>query len=203
MKAKYVVMAIVLVAVLLLAACSKEEPTPEADSTTPAPVETQESGAPETARSVKGADIRIEYTPGGIIIASEDTEALDKFESLLRQVAPGRTPLGTKNFTVYFLKYCKADVARQLISDILGGASSDIGGGSLVGDELSRVGWESLVLCFANPAAMASGAPAGSVCSERPRGLKPAARLVARLMNHGTRLRLPNVHPGVNRVGTS
>ncbi len=82
----------------------------------------------------KGADIRVEFTPNGVLIASEDTEALDKFESLLRQVAGPQVMTPGKNFTVFFLKYCKAEVASQLISDILGGTSSDGGGGSLVGD---------------------------------------------------------------------
>lgn len=102
--------------------------TPDADST-PA------SSSGQTPSPTKpGAEIRIEFTPNGVIIASEDTEALDKFEDLLRTVAGPQMPTTGKNFTVFFLKYCKAEVARQLISDILGGSSSSDGGGSLVGD---------------------------------------------------------------------
>jgi hypothetical protein len=54
-------------------------------------------------------------------------------------MGPGSSPTG-KKFTVYFLKHCKAEVARQLISDILGGTSSGgSGGGSLVGDVASNL----------------------------------------------------------------
>ncbi len=74
-----------------------------------------------------------------MLITSEDTEALDKFEDLLRTVAGPQGPTTAKNFTVFFLKYCKAEVARQLIEDILGGSSSDGGGGSLVGDVASNL----------------------------------------------------------------
>lgn len=89
------------------------------------------------AVSVAGppSDIRIEFTPNGILISSEDTVALDEFEEILRTVMPPSAPGTGKNFTVYFLKHCKAEVARQLISDILGGTSEGgSGGGSLVGD---------------------------------------------------------------------
>ena len=34
-----------------------------------------------------GGDIRIEFTPNGMLIASDDTEALDRFEDILRTVA--------------------------------------------------------------------------------------------------------------------
>ena len=44
-----------------------------------------------------------------------------------------------------------------------------------------------LVSCFANPATMGGRRHSDSICCERPRGLKPAARLVARFMKHGTR----------------
>ncbi|MBM4089513.1 MAG: hypothetical protein FJ276_08805 [Planctomycetes bacterium] len=90
--------------------------------------------------SGKGSDIMVEVTPNGILIASQDVEALDKFEDLLRTISP---PIGPSNrtYTVYFLKYCKADVAQQLIQEILGGTSSAGGGagGSLIGDVASNL----------------------------------------------------------------
>jgi type II secretory pathway component GspD/PulD (secretin) len=82
----------------------------------------------------KGSEIRIEFTPSGVLISSEDTAALDQFEDILRTVAGPQAVTPGKNFTVYFLKHCRAEVARQLISDILGGSTSEGGGGSLVGD---------------------------------------------------------------------
>ncbi|MHB8861641.1 MAG: secretin N-terminal domain-containing protein, partial [Pirellulaceae bacterium] len=101
---------------------------------------TPESRAAEAGdRPGQGSDIHIEFTPNGILISSDDTAALDEFEDLLRTVAGPQLLAPGKNFTVYFLKHCKADVARQLISDILGGSSSDNGGGSLVGDVASNL----------------------------------------------------------------
>ncbi len=110
--------------------------TPTQD--TPVPAAKPAPAAPQAANP--GADIRVEVTPNGILIASEDTVALDKFETMLRQVlGPVSGGPSTKGFTVYFLKYCRAEVAQQLISNILGGTTSDAGGGSLIGDMASNL----------------------------------------------------------------
>ena len=135
-----------------------EEPAPEpapspqatpAEPTLPAAAEgqaTPSENAPEPPAAVtpadlpgQGSDIHIEFTANGILISSDDTQALDKFEEILRTVAGPQVLTPGKNFTVYFLKHCKADVARQLISDILGGTTSESGGGSLVGDMASNL----------------------------------------------------------------
>ena len=87
-----------------------------------------------------GSDIRVEFTPNGIIISSEDTAALDQFEELIRTISPPVSGSRSKGFTVFFLKHCKAEVARQLISDILGGTTTEAGGGgSLMGDMASNL----------------------------------------------------------------
>ncbi len=110
------------------------------DADLPAMAETlQEQTMPPARPRVPGPhtgdDIRIEFTPNGILISSQDTAALDLFEEMLRTVAGPPTNLTNKNYTVYFLKHCKAEVARQLISDILGGSTSDsAGGGSMIGE---------------------------------------------------------------------
>lgn len=118
-------------------------PTAAPPAAKPQTPQTNEERAPAYTdppqTSQKGAPIRIEFTPNGIILASEDTEALDKFEDLLRQIAGPVQPSTGKKFTVYFLKYCKADVAAQLISDILGGSTDSGTGGSLVGDVASNL----------------------------------------------------------------
>ncbi len=90
--------------------------------------------------SVEGSDIRVEITPNGILIASDDIEALNKFEELLRTVSGPQQLMPGKNFTVFFLKYAKAEVAQQLIQDIMGGSSSSGGAaGSLMGDVASNL----------------------------------------------------------------
>ncbi len=101
--------------------------------------EAQAEPEPQVPDDLAGADIRVEFTPNGIIISSEDTKALDQFEELIRKIAPPTGPIGGKGFTVFFLKHSKAEVARQLISDILGGSTSDGGGGTLVGDMASNL----------------------------------------------------------------
>jgi hypothetical protein len=90
-------------------------------------------------KGIPGSDIRVEITPGGILIASDDIEALNKFEELLRTVAGPQQMPNSKSYTVFFLKYAKAAVAQQLIQDILGGSSSGGGGGGLIGDVASNL----------------------------------------------------------------
>ncbi|MDF1841165.1 MAG: secretin N-terminal domain-containing protein [Rubripirellula sp.] len=75
--------------------------------------------------NVEGADIVVQMTPAGMLIASEDTEALDAFQSLLESLA---TPSGVASDlpTIIWLKYIKADVASELIAKVLGGGESSI-----------------------------------------------------------------------------
>ena len=81
-----------------------------------------------------GKEIIVEVTDEGILLISEDIEALDRFETLLRQFMPINAAVGDRKITVFYLKFAKADVAASLIQQILSGGteSSDIG--SLVGD---------------------------------------------------------------------
>ena len=93
-----------------------------------------------TITSRIGNDIVVELTPDGIIIASDDTDALDRFESLLRQLIPPGTTLTDRQITVFYLKYVKSDVAKSLIQEIMsGGADSTDGLGSLVSDATSSL----------------------------------------------------------------
>ena len=75
---------------------------------------------------VAGSDIIIQMTPAGMVIASEDPEALVAFETLMQAIA---APGGAQSDlpTIYWLKYIKADVAAELISSVLGGAESSVG----------------------------------------------------------------------------
>jgi hypothetical protein len=95
----------------------------------PQPVDSEnESVRPASAQasiSIGGADIVIQFTPAGMIIASEDTEALDAFQTLLESVA-APSALQSDLPTIIWLKYIKADVAAEMISSVLGGADSSI-----------------------------------------------------------------------------
>ena len=81
---------------------------------------------------IGNTDIVVQVTPAGIIIASEDTQALDAFQSLLESVA---TPSAAQSDlpTIFWLKYAKADETAELIASVLGGAESTL---SSMGDSL-------------------------------------------------------------------
>ena len=88
------------------------------------------------------SDIYIELTPNGLRIASDDTAALDELEELLAQLVG---PIGAQSElpTIFWLKYIQADIAAEMVADILGGADSSssltdtitggLGGGMLGG----------------------------------------------------------------------
>jgi len=91
---------------------------------------------PAQQESVPGADIIVTVGPGGVMIASEDLDALDDFEELLRTVADTNAASG-REYTVFYLKYARAEIAATLLQEAIGGglpADSDEGGGSLMGD---------------------------------------------------------------------
>ncbi len=89
-----------------------------------------ETGRDQDARTIRsttssGAEIIIQMSPSGMIIASEDTEALDAFESLMQSVSQ-QSALPSALPTIFWLKYAKADVAAELLNSILGGAESSL-----------------------------------------------------------------------------
>ena len=72
--------------------------------------------------------------PNGLMIASEDLDALDAFEDLVHTLAARVAE--RPNYTVFYLKFAKARVASELLKEILGAGSGGDGGegGSLLGD---------------------------------------------------------------------
>ena len=109
-----------------------EPATPDPDSP-PAEGET-----PTKQKSIPGAEIVITVTPTGIIVSSQDLDALDQVEEMLQQFVD--TPAG-KEYTIFYLRYAKADVAADLLQQALGGGSADdaAGGGSIMGDLASSM----------------------------------------------------------------
>lgn len=95
-----------------------------------------EAPAAPVEKTVPGADITVSIGPNGILIASEDLDALDEFEARLRQLLDQRT--NTKEPSIIHLKYAKANVAAALLQEILAGGPaaepSGGGGGGLMGD---------------------------------------------------------------------
>lgn len=110
---------------------SQPQPQPKAATNNSA---TNPAGG-DAATSVKGAEIIVKITPGGLVIASEDLEALDAFEDLVNQLADTSTA-GGREFTVFYLQYIKAEHAAQILESVMQGGGDDGGGGggSLFGD---------------------------------------------------------------------
>jgi type II secretory pathway component GspD/PulD (secretin) len=106
----------------------------------PAGAAVPDPDSPEAAQSIgEVAEIRVAITPSGIVIASEDTKALDELEKLLRTVTGPTAAQGQREISVFYLKYAKAEVAHQLLQEVLGGRTSESGGGSLLGDVASNL----------------------------------------------------------------
>ncbi len=85
-------------------------------------------------------DIVVTMTPNGMIIASDDPNALAEFEQMMRTLVD-QTSLGSDQPTVFWLKFAKATEAASTITKILGGSSdsstsSSSGGGGSVLSEL-------------------------------------------------------------------
>lgn len=98
---------------------------------------TQSDGEPEAEI---GDDIVIMPGPGGLIVTSNDKQALAEFDKLLRMVA--ETGMNAIEPTFYWLKFIKAADAKVLLESILSGTttSSSSGGGGLLGNVMSEVG---------------------------------------------------------------
>jgi len=73
--------------------------------------------------------IMVAVGPGGIMIASEDTEALDDLEQLLTTLASGAM-LGTTDLTIFYLVHAEATVVAETLSQVLGGGTAAGGGAS-------------------------------------------------------------------------
>jgi Bacterial type II/III secretion system short domain len=81
-----------------------------------------------------GSDIVIMQGPGGLIITSDDKEALDQFDRMMRMISE-QSQLGSAEPTVIYLKNIKAAAAKELLETIMSGTSgTSSGGGSLLGD---------------------------------------------------------------------
>lgn len=111
-------------------AARKEEPVPaEAEQPTPKPEK----------KSRPGADIVITQGPGGLIITSDDLDALDEFEALYNKLVETTAKSG-REFTIFYLKFAKADTTADLLKEAIGvGGGDEGGGGSVLGDLASNV----------------------------------------------------------------
>lgn len=120
------------------AAAPADAPTPAAPPKPEAPAEAAPTAAagdaPAVADAASESEIVVIATPNGIMVQSDDLEALDQFEDLVKIMSPSAA--GGKRYTVYYLKYAKAEIAASLVQEMLTGAPADSGGssGGLMGD---------------------------------------------------------------------
>ena len=82
--------------------------------------------------------IRCQLTPRGLLLQSEDTEALDRFEQHLRTIAgPGDSMPSPP--VVFYLKYTRVDDAIRMLAELLDGGEAAVDGddGDLVNGYVS------------------------------------------------------------------
>lgn len=79
-----------------------------------------------TGENRPGAPIVVAPGPGGVLIASDDLEALDDFQELLTTVTDSGTS-STRDYAVFYLKYSKAATVSEVLSAIFGGGSKSGG----------------------------------------------------------------------------
>ncbi|MGB4727795.1 MAG: secretin N-terminal domain-containing protein, partial [Thermogutta sp.] len=117
---------------------TSSEPSPEAS----APSETGEKRTTEFPAPLEGPPsappVIVAITPEGLVVASQDPEALNQFENLVRRmVSQDVTQYGGPELVVYYLKNSKAESVASILDQILGGGTlttSGSGGGSLIGE---------------------------------------------------------------------
>ena len=113
------------------------QPEAEPDSSEPSEEPVQTAPAEPVNEP---APIIVTLGPGGLMIASQDIEALDDFEQLLTTLA-GSEMMGNNEMTIFYLKHAKATVVAEILDQIFGGGTTTSsssaggsGGGSLFGD---------------------------------------------------------------------
>lgn len=134
---------------------------------------------PEAAAPADGEPAPIIVAPGpaGVMIASDDVEALNQFEALLNSLA-SRTMTGGKEFTVFYLENASAASAAESLEAIFGAGGAS-GGGSLLGDlagmALGNVGGNLVGAMMGGGA----GGPAASISASSTVLIVPDPRLNA------------------------
>lgn len=111
------------------------------DEQTVEPVAKQSPANKQIEAAAPNSDIIIQMTPQGMIVVSDDPDALAEFEELMAMLADTVATTEQKP-TVYWLKYIEANVASEMLNGILSGAGSSGGGGlgDMAGSMLGEIG---------------------------------------------------------------
>lgn len=89
-----------------------------AETTEPTPAKPEQAPSP----------IIVAPGPGGLMIASQDAEALNAFEQLLTTLSAGASTGGTE-MTIFYLKHAKAVAVAETLDQVFGGGTTASGGG--------------------------------------------------------------------------
>lgn len=114
---------------------TQQDSTSSKPATVPASVQQPNEGA----QSGKG-EVTILQGPSGLIIASDDPEAMSEFDQLLR-VAEDQMRNAPAEPTIRYLRHISANAAAELVKSVIAGeqATGGGGGGGLLGDVASSV----------------------------------------------------------------
>lgn len=115
---------------------TRTSPHPQTDVAAPRAAQSELPKTEEGPVEIQGSekDIVIMQGPGGLLIHSDDKEALEQFDRMLRVLAE-QSNLSSSEPTVVYLKHISAAGAKELLEQIMSGASSSSsGGGTLLGD---------------------------------------------------------------------
>ncbi|MEM6364704.1 MAG: secretin N-terminal domain-containing protein, partial [Planctomycetota bacterium] len=94
---------------------------------------------PMSSSSEVVPEIVIQVTPAGLIIASQDTAALDSLEQIITSLSDASL-INSDVPTIFRLQYLKADVAAEMVAGVLGGADSGASASSLTDSVVSGLG---------------------------------------------------------------
>ena len=135
--------------VLFAVQTTQSEPPPDPSSSQPPDVPSSLPEKPPAASEQQPATaetagdppvIVVAPGPGGIMIASEDIEALDEFERLLNTLV-GSTMADNSEMAIFYLKHAKAATVATILDQIFGGGTltdgsdaGEPGGGGLLGN---------------------------------------------------------------------
>ena len=86
--------------------------------------------ATDSAHKVPDIVVTLGYQ--GLLISCEDTAVLDDFEELFLTLS-NRLIAGAREFTIFYLRHAKAEVAGEFVKQFVGGASGSSGGSTLLG----------------------------------------------------------------------
>ena len=94
-----------------------------ANDTEPEVVELESATPPTDEQRTGGSDIVVAPTPDGLMISSDDTEALNAIHALIEAFAATEATSGPR-FNLFYLKHVEAETAQTLLTSILTGLTS-------------------------------------------------------------------------------